>query len=107
MKDHYLLVNLKTGQMDGFYTSKGMAEEVCDIFNEVKGDNWVLTSIEPKYAGKHSLPDNLFHGTSGNFANEVMLLEFFQKQIQNGPTQDGNLKSDLASPTDRSVKKVK
>ena len=51
----YLLVNLDTGELDGFYASKDMAQEIVKSANASDGQ-WLLTRVmNTKNLGKAHL----------------------------------------------------
>jgi len=78
-KGIFLLVNLRTGVMDGFYSHRSGAQESLDFFEkELKATGWVLTEILGKDQGKINLPNNLFHATAGSIANEKLVLQMYR-----------------------------
>lgn len=71
----YLLVNMRTGLMDGFYTTQDSAQEVLDWFNSECKHNkeWLLTLVPKEQGDKFGIPNNLFHRTAGSVANERLI----------------------------------
>jgi len=61
---YWLLINMKTGLMDGIYLSEDMALSSLEYFLiDRQEPDWVLTRIvDPK--GPFNLPDHLFHATA-------------------------------------------
>lgn len=83
MRKRFLLVNLKTGTMDGFYDSHESAKSGLKEFKRRKEFSWVVTEILDEDRNSLNLPDNLFHCTSGSVANEKLLTQYFQKVMAN------------------------
>ncbi len=57
----FLIVDLVTGALDGFYNSKperGMIEYLNDKYPQT---NWIITEIVDEGEKKLSLPDSTFH----------------------------------------------
>lgn len=75
----YLLVNIKTGLMDGFYRRRSCAKEVMEYFESEGQSGWFIANVilDPKRPIR--IPENLFHRTAGIVANEKVLFEYFRR----------------------------
>lgn len=64
MDKRFLLVNLKTGLMDGIYKSKDGALQSFEYFKSTGEPGWILTEVLESGDQSLAIPDNLFHRTA-------------------------------------------